>query len=113
MAEPAVPNRAAIADAGPDQQIAVGDAISLDGSGSSDPDGDHLEYWWRLTEGNLGTAFIGREGARRGKETGYPDDLNIAEFPDGVQCPCRLVFTLTVIDRFKAEDSDDVVITVD
>jgi fibro-slime domain-containing protein len=41
-------NRAPIANAGADQQTLVGTPINLDGTGSSDPDGDPLLYQWTL-----------------------------------------------------------------
>ena len=42
-------NSIPIADAGPDQSVDVGDSVTLNGAGSSDPDGDSLTYSWSLT----------------------------------------------------------------
>ena len=36
------------ADAGPDQQVALGTEVQLDGTGSMDPDGNTLTYSWTL-----------------------------------------------------------------
>jgi len=41
-------NRAPLAVAGEAQSVVAGTSVSLDGSGSSDPDGDDLIYIWRL-----------------------------------------------------------------
>jgi hypothetical protein len=49
-------NQPPIAEAGPDQTVAVGAgcmaAVALDGSGSSDPDGDSLTYTWTWEGGS-------------------------------------------------------------
>ncbi|MBL7185672.1 MAG: S8 family serine peptidase [Phycisphaerae bacterium] len=41
-------NQAPIAVAGADQSVRVGSAVQLDGSGSTDPDGDSITYEWTL-----------------------------------------------------------------
>ncbi|MCA9513341.1 MAG: hypothetical protein KC635_00205, partial [Myxococcales bacterium] len=51
-----------IADAGPDQDVDQGDAVSLDGSGSSDPRGRPLTYTWTQTAGPTVT-LTGADGA--------------------------------------------------
>ena len=51
-------NSAPVADAGPDQSVFVNDLVILDGSGSSDVDGNLLTYSWAFTtkpNGSLAT----------------------------------------------------------
>jgi hypothetical protein len=44
-----------IADAGPDQTVAPGAVVQLDGTGSSDADGDLLRFSWSLVSQPLGS----------------------------------------------------------
>lgn len=49
-------NGAPVADAGADAAVSVGQVVNLDGSGSSDPDGDALDYLWTITDRPGGSA---------------------------------------------------------
>src|SRR3954469_19698200 len=45
------PNPAPIANAGPDQAVASGSPVTLDGSASADPDGESITFTWTQTSG--------------------------------------------------------------
>jgi CSLREA domain-containing protein len=45
-----------VADAGPDQNVEIGTAVTLDGRGSSDPEGAPLTYQWLLSSKPPGSA---------------------------------------------------------
>ena len=51
-------NQAPVADAGPDQAVDAGATVTLDGTGSSDADGDTLSYSWTLSGPTGSTATL-------------------------------------------------------
>ncbi|PYI83233.1 MAG: hypothetical protein DME26_15400, partial [Verrucomicrobia bacterium] len=54
-ATPVVVNRPPTANAGPDQTVALGSTAQLNGSASSDPDGNPLTFLWTLTGAPTGS----------------------------------------------------------
>ena len=54
----ATANSAPVADAGPDQNVATGSLVTLDGSASSDADSDPLSYSWSLTSVPVGSTAV-------------------------------------------------------
>ena len=85
------------ADAGPDQTVNAGDTVTLDGSGSSDPDDDALTFSWTQTDGTDVTLT--------GDDTANPTFTA----PDGAE---TLTFELTVDDGNGGTDTDTVNVTV-
>jgi hypothetical protein len=51
----ATANSAPVANAGADQSVSAGSTVQLDGSGSSDADGDWLTYSWTLVSSPSGS----------------------------------------------------------
>lgn len=49
-------NSGPTANAGSDQEVNTGDVVGLDGSASSDPDGDALDFLWEITDRPSGSA---------------------------------------------------------
>ena len=92
VAEPV--NQAPVADAGEDQTVAINRTVTLDGSGSSDPDGDALTYAWTAPVGVTLSAT---------------DIANPTFTPTSAG---TYNFTLTVTDEEGLYATDDVVITV-
>ena len=87
-----------VADAGPDRTVEEGDRVTLDGTGSFDPDGDPITYLWTQTAGpnvTLSSADIANPTFRA------PDDGGV-----------KVTFELTVSDGVLT-DSAHVTITAD
>jgi len=89
-------NSAPQADAGPDQQVDPGATVTLDGSASSDPDGDPLVYHWVQTDGTA---------------VSFSPALSITTFTAPLSAG-PLTFTLTVTDPRGLSSTDTTVVTV-
>jgi uncharacterized repeat protein (TIGR01451 family) len=90
-------NMPPVADAGPDQTVFVEEVAQLDGSGSSDPEGQPLTYDWQQIGGPAVT--LSDSGAEMPTFT-------------APSTPAVLTFTLTVTDPYNASDTDQVVVNV-
>jgi large repetitive protein len=92
-------NNAPIADAGGDGDVAEGDAYSLDGSGSSDEDGDDLGFVWSQISGPATTLDD-------------PESDRPSFVAPQVSDQTPLVFQLRVSDGFALSAPDTVTVTI-
>ena len=92
-------NRPPVAEAGPAQTVDAGATVTLDGTGSRDPDRDALTYSWEELPGVGGGITLSSSSSSRPTFTA----------PSG---PAALTFELTVADGRGGSDTDTVVITV-
>jgi len=91
-------NQVPTANAGEDQAVLVNDPVILNGSGSTDPDGDPLTYAWQQTEG---PATVTLEGASSVTATFVPSQTGTYRFE------------LVVSDGENASAPDDLTVTVE
>ncbi len=92
-------NQPPVAEAGPEQVVLGGQAVSLDGRGSRDPDGRIVSYAWAQTEGPT--------VALTGAQTPTPTLT-----PPVVGEDYSLIFELTVTDEKGAAGRDTVTVRV-
>ncbi|MBB6647437.1 PKD domain-containing protein [Halobellus ruber] len=86
------------ADAGANRTVNRGTSVTLNATGSSDPDGDSLSYRWAQTAGPNVTL---RNGSTATPEFTAPD----------VDTPTTLTFAVTVSDGNGEADTDTVTVT--
>jgi hypothetical protein len=86
-----------VANAGPDQTVTAGQLVTLDGTSSSDPNGDPLTYSWCLRGRPQGSSAT-LSGANTARPTFTPD------------VPGSYVLCLTVTDGQASSATDTVVV---
>jgi RHS repeat-associated protein len=91
-------NSVPVANAGPDQTVEVGNVVRLDGSGSTDADGDQLAFHWSFTS------------LPPGSQAAFVDSAAVAPLFT-TDLPGVYVAQLSVRDAQSAEASDSVTIS--
>ena len=96
--QPTPSNENPVANAGPDQTVTAGSTVALNGTASSDPDGDTLTYQWQQTGGTPTVTLTNANTAT-------------ASFTAPNQA-ATLTFQLTVNDGQGGTATDTTVVTV-
>jgi hypothetical protein len=91
-------NSPPVASAGPDQTAFVGTLVTLDGSGSTDPDNNIVSYQWLQTGGSTVTLAN--------------NNTSVAQFTASVAVGSILTFKLTVTDSGSLQSTDTCIVTV-
>ncbi len=100
---PTPSNQAPIANAGPDQTVSQGGNVLLNGSGSSDPNGDALTYQWTQSGSDPYLVILTNQN------TVTPN----FSAPNITELSVDLHFTLQVTDPANLTASDSVTIKID
>jgi PKD repeat protein len=98
--EGCIVNKPPEANAGSNQTVVEGDTVTLDGSNSSDPDGDTISYQW--------TQMGGIQATLSDPTAAKPTFVTPIVSPGGM----ILTFELVVKDEEDLQDSDQVTVTV-
>lgn len=93
-------NQPPVADAGPDRTVTETNVVTLDGSGSSDPEGGALSYFWS----QIGGAPVALSSATAVRPTFAAPEIGTVDVV--------LSFELTVTDAGGLRNSDRVNVTV-
>ena len=96
-------NTAPTSNAGPDQTVSSAASVTLDGTTSSDADGDALTYAWSQTSG----ASVTLSSTTAAQPTFTAPTLAVGD------ADATLVFSLTVNDGTTSSSADTVTITVE
>ncbi|NNG03294.1 MAG: hypothetical protein HKM95_04250, partial [Inquilinus sp.] len=103
-----IANLPPVADAGPDASVFVGDVVTLDGTGSSDPDENDLAYLWTIVSRPAGSVAE-LSGAATANPTIVPDRAGsyVVELTvdDGIVASAPDSVTLSTINRAPTADA--------
>ncbi|GAB5537676.1 MAG: hypothetical protein Rubg2KO_39250 [Rubricoccaceae bacterium] len=99
-------NRPPVADAGPDQTVIAGQTVMLDGTGSSDPDGDALTFAWTLGGATLTGADTASPTFCAAEAVDYTAELVVSDGTEDSQPDTVTVTALSNDDAIAALIAD-------